>query len=218
MDNQICFFDLETKQLLEKGAPVSSLDISVLCASFHETFPIELEAGKIETFWEIDIHKFIEKCKKTRFFCAYNGVDFDWEVLSRFVDSVTLLDFKKKTLDYFQVFRPEFSKHKFKWPGLNDILEQFGICKSGKGPDAVRFWREGRLKELEKYCKDDVLLLQQVTIKPHLYIPVYQWVDGGLSYHGDLMFNAEEYKSSFFSQSEYKTKIIETSHPVIGYI
>ena len=47
--------------------------------------------------------------------------------------------------------------------GLDSLAQStLGIGKTGHGLDAIRFWREGKIEELKKYCLNDVKVTKEV--------------------------------------------------------
>jgi len=138
-------FDIETSNIFQdvgSNDPVD-LDISVVCV-------YEYENDKYSSFTEEqfgDLWKIIER---TDMFITYNGDHFDIPLLNKYYPGDL---FKIKSLDLLKELR-ESAGRRMK---LDQIAEgTFGIGKSGGGLDAVKWWREGKIEKVIKYCLDDV--------------------------------------------------------------
>ena len=137
-------FDIETSNIFS-----ADLDISVVCV-------YEYENDKYSSFTEEqfgDLWKIIEK---TDMFITYNGDHFDIPLLNKYYPGDLL---KIKSLDLLKELR-ESAGRRMK---LDQIAEgTLGINKSGGGLDAVKWWREGQIDKVIKYCIDDVKITKDV--------------------------------------------------------
>jgi len=144
-------FDIETSNIFSEVAsnnPVD-LDISVVCV-------YEYENDKYSSFTQEqfgDLWKIIEN---TDMFITYNGDHFDIPLLNKYYPGDLM---KIKSLDLLKELR-ESAGRRMK---LDQIAEgTFGTHKSGDGLDAVKWWREGEVDKVIKYCIDDVKITKDV--------------------------------------------------------
>lgn len=87
---------------------------------------------------------------------GFNHVGFDMPVLQPYFS----IDVKKlPTFDVMLDFQQKMG-HRI---GLDSIaLATLGVGKTGHGLDAIRFYREGKIKELKEYCLNDVKVTKEV--------------------------------------------------------
>lgn len=144
-------FDIETKTatLPQKGFDVSGMEISLVCAYRSDT-------DKIESFWEDDLPKLEELFDKADRIIGFNSWGFDEPVLNKY--------FQKDVSVYRSIDMLEAVRKSIGTRIKLDILAQatLGIGKSGSGLDAVKYWEEGNLKDLEKYCIQDVAVTKDL--------------------------------------------------------
>lgn len=88
---------------------------------------------------------------------TFNGDRFDLEVLSAYGSTAAL---RKKSFD---VLVDLHKKLGFRVK-LDDLARAtLGTKKSGSGLDAVKWWREGKIDEVRKYCEMDVAILRDIV-------------------------------------------------------
>ncbi len=144
-------FDIETSNIFQEvgsNNPVD-LDISVVCI-------YEYENDKYSSFTQEQFGELWKIIENTDMFITYNGDHFDIPLLNKYYLGDLL---KIKSLDLLKELR-ESAGRRMK---LDQIAEgTLGINKSGGGLDAVRWWREGEVKKVIKYCLDDVRITKDV--------------------------------------------------------
>ncbi len=98
--------------------------------------------------------------KKTDLMITFNGEYFDIPLLNKYYKKAGLGDLKDiRSLDIFK----EIKQTSGRWLKLDNVAKgTFGISKSGDGLEAVKWWREGKIEEIKKYCLDDVKITKDV--------------------------------------------------------
>ena len=87
---------------------------------------------------------------------GFNHIGFDMPILQNYLS----IDVTK--LPLFDIML-DFQKKMGHRIGLDSIAQAtLGVGKSGSGLDAIRYFREGKIKELKEYCLNDVKVTRQV--------------------------------------------------------
>ncbi len=150
---------------------------------------------------EKDIHILEEMIKDSALVIGFNTKYFDYLVLQPYLKEVDLS--KVPSCDIMEDIANVLG-HRL---SLDAIAEAtLGIKKSGYGLDAIRYFREGKMKELKEYCKDDVKITKEIfdygrkhkelyyfqkQTKEKLKVPVY-WDE----YNIDFKNREEKYSNS----------------------
>ena len=100
-----------------------------------------------------ELEKLIASCQRV---VGFNIKGFDWPVLQPYL----AIDLKKiPTLDIMEEIKNTVG-HRV---SLNSVAgATVGEQKSGNGLEAIRFFREGNIEALRKYCLDDVRLTRDI--------------------------------------------------------
>lgn len=125
------------------------LKVSVACLYDSKT-------DKYLSFEEKEMLKFEEYLKKADLVIGFNVIGFDLEVLAPYlitpIKNFPVLDL----LD-------EFEKARGHRISLQSVAQAtLGESKSGSGLDAIKYFNEGRMDELKKYCIDDVRITKDL--------------------------------------------------------
>ncbi|UCF68342.1 MAG: DUF1998 domain-containing protein, partial [Acidobacteriota bacterium] len=142
------FFDVETLRGAEEvGGWGHIADMGLALAVV-----LEAREGRFETFWERDVERLFERLAGADRVVGFNVERFDLAVLSgyigRRVKNIRTLDLLKRIRDRLG-FRL----------GLGHLVEQtLGVAKTADGLQSLQWVREGRFDEIERYCRDDVML------------------------------------------------------------
>ena len=149
------FFDVETKNMLEDvgGYFPEKLDISFVGACVRDG---QAGAGEMIGFFEHELTKFFALLDRADVVIGFNSDNFDLPTLTRHyhgkikdIPSLDLMDRIKKSCG-----------HRI---GLDAVTSAtFNTGKTGNGLDAIKFYREGRLKELADYCLQDVKITRDL--------------------------------------------------------
>ena len=145
---RILVFDLETqKSFAEVGGRdrLRDLKISVAVAE-------ELPARQVKTYFEWDLAKLVDDLFAADLVVGFNIRRFDYEVLSAYTDRRLL---ELPTLDLLESFE-RAAGFRVKLDSL--AASTLGRKKSADGLAALQWFKEGKLDEIARYCRDDVAI------------------------------------------------------------
>jgi len=148
----IVFFDLETQRSFQEvggrhNIPRLGLSVAVTYSTAD---------GEYHHYTEETVDELIEELKSADLVVGFNVLSFDYEVLTAYTDhplrqlpTVDMLDDIYRTLG-FRV-------------SLDALASAtLGVGKSADGLQAIRWWRQGQMKELFDYCQQDVEVTRQL--------------------------------------------------------
>jgi DEAD/DEAH box helicase domain-containing protein len=149
--SDVVIFDLETQKLAEdvggwRNVRKMGLSIAV----------VHTEQNGFLTFTEANVADLIAVLKGAGLVVGFNHIRFDYEVLKAYTsEDLRMLPNLDILVDVEAALGHRLSL---------DHLATFtlGEQKSGKGTDAVKWFREGRMDLLEKYCRDDVRITRDL--------------------------------------------------------
>jgi DEAD/DEAH box helicase domain-containing protein len=102
------------------------------------------------TFTEANVSELVELLKGADLVVGFNHVRFDYEVLSAYTRA------RLRALPNLDILLHVQAALGFRLK-LDHLAEfTLGRKKSGDGLDSVRWFREGRMDLIERYCRDDV--------------------------------------------------------------
>ena len=110
-----------------------------------------------EIFGEDRAEQLVRRLQRADLVVGFNHVRFDYDVLMAY----TILDLRENlvSLDLLQEVE-RIVGHRLK---LEDIAQAtLGVGKTADGLDAIRWWREGKVLEIAKYCCFDVKVTRLV--------------------------------------------------------
>ncbi len=148
-------FDIETKNIFQDVGSRNPEDLDISVVGLYD-----FETNKYHTFLQEEFDAMWEIFKKTDLMITFNGEYFDIPLLNKYYRKAGLGDLKQiRSLDIFK----EIKQTSGRWLKLDKIaMGTFGINKSGDGFDAVKWWNEGKVEEIKKYCLDDVKITKDV--------------------------------------------------------
>lgn len=149
----IVYFDLETQLTAnDVGGWDRKADMKVSLGVTYSSATCQYEI-----FSEKRVPELIETLSKADLVVGYNNRRFDYEVLMGY----TILDLVHylPTLDLLEVVE-KAAGHRLSLDAI--ATATLGIGKTGDGLDAIRWWREGRLMEIARYCCFDVKVTKLV--------------------------------------------------------
>ncbi len=144
-------FDLETQNIFQEvgSSDPTALDISVGSVYDSETDSYTtVTIDELEKLWPI-----IERADAL---VGYNSNHFDIPLLNKYYpgDLTTI-----KSIDILEDIKNSLGRRL----RLDSVAQAtVGAKKSADGLQAVRWWREGKIKEIMKYCEQDVKVTKQV--------------------------------------------------------
>mgnify|MGYP000976136887 CR=1 FL=1 len=144
-------FDLETQNYFSDvgGNDPVGLDISVACFYDSETDKYTaLTVDELNAAWPIIEH--------ADALVGYNSNHFDIPLLNKYYPG----DLRSiKSIDILESIKDSLGRRL----RLDSVAEAtVGAKKSADGLQAVRWWREGRVDEVKKYCTQDVKVTKKV--------------------------------------------------------
>jgi DEAD/DEAH box helicase domain-containing protein len=147
--------DLETRNWIQDvgSKDPAALDISLVGLYDYETrMYYSFIQEEFERLWD-----FLENTDQI---ITYNGDHFDIPILNKYFkrdgrgDLTTL-----RSLDLMK----EIKMASGRWPKLDQIAEgTLKVNKSGKGGEAVEWWKQGEVEKIRKYCLDDVRITKEI--------------------------------------------------------
>ncbi len=152
MGKNIIVFDIETKDAFSDVGGRDNfrkLGISVLGA-------YDYEKGDFIIYEESELGHFAERLQKNPLLVGFNSRRFDVPILQEYIP------FSLSKLPQLDIME-ELVKVLGHRVSLDSVAQAtLGISKSGSGLDAIRYYREGRMDELKKYCLDDVKITRDI--------------------------------------------------------
>lgn len=144
-------FDIETKNVFQDVGSNNPADLSISVVGLYE-----YENDTYSTFFEEELPKLWSIIENTDIFITFNGDHFDIPILNKYYSGDL---FRIKSVDLLK----EIQKSAGRRVKLDQVAEgTLKINKSGHGLDAIRWWKEGKMEELKKYCLDDVRITKDI--------------------------------------------------------
>jgi DEAD/DEAH box helicase domain-containing protein len=144
-------FDLETQNIFQEvnSSDPAALDISV--ASLYDS-----ETDSYTTVTIDELHKLWPIIERADALVGYNSNHFDIPLLNKYYPGdLTSI----KSIDLLEDIKTALGRRL----RLDSVAQAtVGAKKSADGLQAVRWWREGKIKEVMKYCEQDVKVTKQV--------------------------------------------------------
>jgi DEAD/DEAH box helicase domain-containing protein len=149
---RVMFFDLETQRSADEvggwhNAHLMRVALAVVYDSQSEDF---------ETFGEARVGELIDRLAEADLVVGFNVVRFDYRVLRGYSDR------DLSALPTFDMLDAIHQRLGFRLPLSHLAEETLGVGKSADGLQSLQWWKEGRVEEIEKYCRDDVALLRDL--------------------------------------------------------
>jgi DEAD/DEAH box helicase domain-containing protein len=144
-------FDIETQNIFHEvgTTDVTGLDISVVCTHESDTDTYTaVTIDELSTLWPI--------FERADALVGYNSNHFDIPLLNKYYPGdLTHI----KSIDILESIKDSFGRRL----RLDAVAQAtVGARKSADGLAAVRWWREGKINEIKKYCTQDVKVTKNV--------------------------------------------------------
>lgn len=144
-------FDLETKNIFSdtNSSDPASLDISV--GSFYDS-----ATDKYLTVTDEELPKVWSLLEQADALVGYNSNHFDIPLLNKYYPGdLTQI----KSIDLLEAIKESLGRRL----RLDSVAQAtVGAKKSADGLQAVRWYREGKIDEIKKYCEQDVKVTKKV--------------------------------------------------------
>lgn len=152
MGKNIVVYDIETKRSFDDVGGrehFTKLGISVLGAFDYGT-------GEFAVYEEGELDRFARRLERRPLLVGFNNRRFDTPILQTYV----AFDLQKLAqLDLME----ELTRVLGHRVSLESVAQAtLGEGKSGSGLDALRYFREGKIEELKRYCLDDVRITRDL--------------------------------------------------------
>jgi DEAD/DEAH box helicase domain-containing protein len=112
--------------------------------------------GRFESFREAEVARLLERLAGADLVVGFNIRQFDYRVLRGYTDR----DLAR--LPTFDLLEAVHRRLGFRLPLGHLAKETLGIEKTADGEQSLAWWREGRVEEIEAYCRQDVALLRDL--------------------------------------------------------
>lgn len=153
MAQEIVYFDLETQRTAnDVGGWGRKQDMGLSVAVTYST-----TLGAYRIYTERTVDDLVRQLSRAGLVVGFNVIDFDYEVLMAY----TALDLRAvvPTCDLLVAIEKQIGRR----IGLDAVAQAtLGFGKTGDGMDAIRWWREGKLVEIARYCCADVKVTRLV--------------------------------------------------------
>ena len=147
MPRNIVYFDLETQRTAnDAGGWERKQDMGMSLGVTYST-----ASGAYRIYGENRVNELVDQLLKADLVIGFNVINFDYEVLMGY----TILDLPHqcRTLDMLVDLEAKLG-HRLSLDSV--ATASLGVGKTADGLDAIRWWREGKLRAIAEYCCYDV--------------------------------------------------------------
>jgi len=149
-----CVLDVETqKSAQEVGGWHRADQMGISCVVIYDS----IQDTFIE-FLENQIEDLIRRIQKFELIIGFNIIRFDYSVLSGYTD------FNFRDLDTLDILQEVYHRLGYRISLDNIASVTLGKKKTADGLQALRWWKEGRLKEIIEYCTQDVKITRDLFL------------------------------------------------------
>jgi DEAD/DEAH box helicase domain-containing protein len=113
----------------------------------------DTQTEQFETFFENDVHRLVERLGEADLVVGFNVISFDYAVLRGYTDA------DLSALPTFDMLAAIHQRLGYRLALGHLAEETLGASKGGDGLQSLVWWKEGRVDEIERYCRQDVSLL-----------------------------------------------------------
>ncbi len=144
-------FDLETQNIFQDVNSNDPTDLDISVATFYES-----DTDKYTTVVIDDLSSVWPIIERADALVGYNSNHFDIPLLNKYYPGdLTQI----KSIDLLASIKDSLGRRL----RLDSVAQAtVGAKKSADGLQAVRWWREGKVKEIMKYCEQDVKVTKKV--------------------------------------------------------
>jgi len=144
-------FDLETQNIFADVGSNDAVDLDISVATVYES-----DTDTYTTVTEDELQSLWPLFERADALVGYNSNHFDIPLLNKYYPGdLTQI----KSIDLLASIRDSLGRRL----RLDSVAQAtIGAKKSADGLQAVRWWREGKIKEIMKYCEQDVKVTKKV--------------------------------------------------------
>jgi len=144
-------FDLETQNIFSDVGSNDSKDLDISVGTFYDSQTNKYHTvtiDELDTIWPLLEH--------ADALVGYNSNHFDIPLLNKYYPGdLTQI----KSIDLLESIKASLGRRL----RLDSVAEAtVGAKKSAHGLQAVRWWREGKIDEIKKYCEQDVKVTKKI--------------------------------------------------------
>lgn len=144
-------FDLETQNIFSDVGSNDPTDLDISVGSFYDS-----ASDTYTTVTHDELNRVWTLLEHADALVGYNSNHFDIPLLNKYYPGDLT---KIKSIDILEEIRKSLGRRL----RLDSVAEAtVGAKKSGHGLQAVRWWREGKIDEIKKYCEQDVRVTKKV--------------------------------------------------------
>jgi len=144
-------FDLETQNTFQDVGSTDSTALDISVGTFYDSETekyLTVTIDELQTVWPL--------LEKADALVGYNSNHFDIPLLNKYYPGDLA---QIKSIDILEEIKKSLGRRL----RLDSVAEAtVGAKKSGHGLQAVRWWREGKIEEIKKYCEQDVKVTKKV--------------------------------------------------------
>jgi len=147
MSKDIVYFDLETQRTAgDVGGWGNKHKMGISVASTYST-----RLGEYCCYLEDEVDQLIEQLRRADLVVGFNHIGFDYEVLMAF----TVLELREQlhSLDLMLDLEKRLG-HRLKLDAVASAT--LGTSKTADGLEAIRWWQQGKILDIARYCCFDV--------------------------------------------------------------
>jgi len=149
---RVLFLDIETQRSASEvggwhNAHLMRVAVAVVYDALRERF---------ESFREAEVARLLARLAEADLVVGFNIRQFDYRVLRGYTDE------NLARLPTFDMLEAVHRRLGFRLPLGHLAQETLGVAKSADGAQSLAWWREGRIAEIEAYCRRDVALLRDL--------------------------------------------------------
>lgn len=149
---RIVFFDLETQRSAAEVGGWHNAHLMRLALAVT----YDLREDRFETFHERDVPALLARLREADLVVGFNVRRFDYAVLRGYTDE------DLNVLPTFDLLEALHGRLGFRVSLGHLAIETLGSEKSADGLQSLVWWKEGRVQEIEDYCRKDVSLLRDL--------------------------------------------------------
>lgn len=127
--------------------------MGISCAVLYDS-----KTEEYHNYYESDVSRLISHLKKMELVIGFNIKRFDYRVISGYSD----FDWNElNTLDMLEIIYQRLGYRL----SLNHLARvTLGAQKSADGLQALKWWKEGRINDIVKYCRVDVQITHEIYL------------------------------------------------------
>ncbi len=144
-------FDLETQNTFQDVGSTDSVALDISVGTFYDSFTETYTTVTVD-----ELQKIWPLLEQADALVGYNSNHFDIPLLNKYYPGdLTQI----KSIDLLEDVRKSIGRRL----RLDSIAQAtVGAKKSANGLQAVRWWREGKIDEIKKYCEQDVKVTKKI--------------------------------------------------------